>query len=164
VSPDERRVRAEEAIDLIGLDGFESAYPKELSGGMRQRVGFARALVVQPDALLMDEPFSALDVLTSENLRTELLRLWEQRSFPTKAILIVTHNIEEAPQLADRVYVLSSNPGRIKAHLTVDLPRPRDRRSPPFETLVDQVYGILTGREDQAEAALKVSLGRRRYT
>src|SRR2546425_7698925 len=96
---------------------FESAFPKELSGGMRQRVGFARALVVQPDALLMDEPFSALDVLTAENLRGELLRLWNSRDFPTKAMLIVTHNIEEAVILADRIFVLSSNPGRIKTEI-----------------------------------------------
>ena len=125
----ERRDRAERAIDLIGLDGFESAYPKELSGGMRQRVGFARALVVEPDALFMDEPFSALDVLTAENLRTELLTLWARDDFPTRAMLIVTHNIEEAVLLADRVLVLSSNPGRIRAELAVDLERPRDRRT-----------------------------------
>ena len=123
--------RALRAIDLIGLDGFESAYPKELSGGMRQRVGFARAIVTEPDALLMDEPFSALDVLTAENLRAELIELWQKRdSSPTTAILIVTHNIEEAVPLADRILVLSSNPGRIKAELTVDLPRPRDRHGP----------------------------------
>ena len=113
----ERRERSERAIDLIGLDGFESAYPKELSGGMRQRVGFARALVVEPDALFMDEPFSALDVLTAENLRTELLALWAHDDFPTRAMLIVTHNIEEAVLLADRVLVLSSNPGRIRREL-----------------------------------------------
>jgi len=149
----ERREKALRAIDLIGLDGFESAYPKELSGGMRQRVGFARALAVEPDALLMDEPFSALDVLTAANLRGELTRLWEGREFPTKAVLIVTHNIEEAVQLADRILVLSSNPGRIMAELSVDMPRPRDRREPAFEALVDTVYGILTGREDAARAA-----------
>jgi NitT/TauT family transport system ATP-binding protein len=146
----ERRRRALEAIDLIGLDGFESAYPKELSGGMRQRVGFARALAVEPDALLMDEPFSALDVLTAANLRGELTRLWEGKEFPTRSVLIVTHNIEEAVQLADRILVLSSNPGRIMAELAVDLPRPRDRRAPAFESLVDTVYGILTGRADEA--------------
>ena len=146
VPADERRRRALEAIDVIGLDGFESAYPKELSGGMRQRVGFARALVLQPDALLMDEPFSALDVLTAENLRTELMRLWEEPDFPTKAICIVTHNIEEAVLLADRVVVLGANPGHIKAEVEVHLPRPRDRRSPTFEALVDQLYAALTGR------------------
>ena len=148
VPPEERRVRAERAIDRIGLDGFESAYPKELSGGMRQRVGFARALVVEPDALLMDEPFSALDVLTAENLRTELLNLWSGPDFPTKAILIVTHNIEEAVLMADRILVLSSNPGRLRAEITDDLPRPRDRRSPDFEALVDRIYAIMTGHPD----------------
>ncbi|HTT54887.1 MAG TPA: nitrate/sulfonate/bicarbonate ABC transporter ATP-binding protein [Streptosporangiaceae bacterium] len=149
----ERRERALKAIDLIGLDGFEGAYPKELSGGMRQRVGFARALVVEPDALLMDEPFSALDVLTAENLRTELVSLWEGHGAPVKSILIVTHNIEEAVLLADRILVLAANPGRIRAELDVDLPRPRDRHNPRFEALVDTVYGILTGREDAAAAA-----------
>ena len=177
VAAAERRRRALDAIDLIGLDGFESAYPKELSGGMRQRVGFARALVVRPDALLMDEPFSALDVLTSENLRTELLNLWSRGSqsgnsqsgnsqsgnsqsgssqsdgseFPTKAILIVTHNIEEAVQMADRIFVLSSNPGRLRAEITNDLPRPRDRRTPEFESLVDHLYQIMTGRAAAVE-------------
>lgn len=146
VRPAERRRRALEAIDVIGLDGFESAYPKELSGGMRQRVGFARALVIEPDVLLMDEPFSALDVLTSENLRSELIRMWTEGTLPTQTALIVTHNIEEAIQLADRVIVLDSNPGRIKAELTVTLPQPRNRRSPEFEALVDEVYGILTGQ------------------
>jgi NitT/TauT family transport system ATP-binding protein len=153
VERDERRERALKAIDLIGLDGFESAYPKELSGGMRQRVGFARALVVEPDALFMDEPFSALDVLTAENLRTELVGLWEGHAAPVKSILIVTHNIEEAVLLADRILVLSSNPGRIRAELTVDQPRPRDRHAPRFEALVDTVYGILTGREETAAPA-----------
>jgi NitT/TauT family transport system ATP-binding protein len=146
----ERAERALKAIDTIGLDGFESAYPKELSGGMRQRVGFARAIVTEPDALLMDEPFSALDVLTAENLRNELVKLWEGHGAPVKSILIVTHNIEEAVLLADRVLVLSSNPGRIKAELAVELPRPRDRHTPRFEALVDTIYGILTGREEPA--------------
>jgi len=157
VAAAERRERAERAIDLIGLDGFESAYPKELSGGMRQRVGFARALVVQPDALFMDEPFSALDVLTAENLRTELLNLWERDDFPTRAMLIVTHNIEEAVLLADRVLVLSSNPGRIREELHVELDRPRDRRSPAFEALVDKIYGIMTGHEETPKAARPVT-------
>jgi NitT/TauT family transport system ATP-binding protein len=148
----ERAERALAAIDTIGLDGFESAYPKELSGGMRQRVGFARAIVTEPDALLMDEPFSALDVLTAENLRNELIKLWEGHGAPVKSILIVTHNIEEAVLLADRVLVLSSNPGRIKAELAVELPRPRDRHAPRFEALVDTIYGILTGREESAAA------------
>jgi NitT/TauT family transport system ATP-binding protein len=151
----ERAGRALAAIDTIGLDGFESAYPKELSGGMRQRVGFARAIVTEPDALLMDEPFSALDVLTAENLRSELVRLWEGHGAPVKSILIVTHNIEEAVLLADRVLVLSSNPGRIKAELAVELPRPRDRHAPRFEALVDTIYGILTGREESAAAVFE---------
>jgi NitT/TauT family transport system ATP-binding protein len=157
IPPEERRRRALDAIDLIGLDGFESAYPKELSGGMRQRVGFARALVVRPDALLMDEPFSALDVLTSENLRTELLKLWSRSAhsnggdFPTKAILIVTHNIEEAVQMADRIFVLSSNPGRLRAEISNDLPRPRDRRTPEFEAFVDRLYQLMTGRTAAVE-------------
>lgn len=159
VPEDVRRTKALRAIDLIGLDGFESAYPKELSGGMRQRVGFARALAVEPDALLMDEPFSALDVLTAANLRGELTRLWEGREFPVKAVLIVTHNIEEAVQLADRILVLSSNPGRIRAELPVRMPRPRDRQTPGFEQLVDTVYGILTGREDEAERAVAAEGG-----
>jgi NitT/TauT family transport system ATP-binding protein len=150
----ERAERALAAIDTIGLDGFESAYPKELSGGMRQRVGFARAIVTEPDALLMDEPFSALDVLTAENLRGELVKLWEGRGAPVKSILIVTHNIEEAVLLADRVLVLSSNPGRIRAELSVELPRPRDRHAPRFEALVDTIYGILTGREQPASDAV----------
>jgi NitT/TauT family transport system ATP-binding protein len=148
VSETEREARALEAIHVIGLDGFEGAYPKELSGGMRQRVGFARALVLRPDALLMDEPFSSLDVLTAENLRTELMTLWEQPDFPTKAIVVVTHNIEEAVLLADRVLVLGSNPGRIRAEIPVHLSRPRDRRSPVFGALVDQLYAILTGRDE----------------
>lgn len=148
----ERRQRALDTIDAIGLDGFETAYPRELSGGMRQRVGFARAFVLRPDVLLMDEPFSALDVLTSENLRGELMTLWAQPDFPTKCICIVTHNIEEAVLLADRVLVLGSNPGHIKAEVPILLPRPRDRRSPTFESTVDRLYAILTGRDEKSAA------------
>ncbi len=149
VPPGERRRRAEQAIDRIGLDGFESAYPKELSGGMRQRVGFARALVVEPDALLMDEPFSALDVLTAQNLRTELLHLWAGHDFPTKAVLIVTHNIEEAVTLADRIFVLGSNPGRIRSEVQVPMPQPRDRNEARFQELVDEIYDIMTGPDQR---------------
>ena len=112
------RQRAQEAIDLIGLDGFQSAYPRELSGGMRQRVGFARAIAVRPGVLLMDEPFSALDVLTAETLRTDFLDLWAERQLPTKSILMVTHNIEEAVLMCDRLVILATNPGRIAAEST----------------------------------------------
>lgn len=140
----ERRRRALEVIDLIGLDGFEGAYPKEMSGGMRQRVGFARALVTNPDVLLMDEPFSALDVLTAENLRSELLDLWMEQRIPTRTILLVTHNIEEAVLMADRILVLSSNPGRIRAEVPVPLLRPRNRQSPSFRELVEGIYHIMT--------------------
>jgi NitT/TauT family transport system ATP-binding protein len=153
MEPEARSERALHAIDLIGLDGFESAFPKELSGGMRQRVGFARALVVEPDLLLMDEPFSALDVLTAENLRTELIELWQAGEFPAQAILIVTHNIEEAVMFADRVIVLGTNPGRIRTELTVALDRPRDRHDPAFEALVDEIYGIMTERPPAAAPA-----------
>ena len=147
VPPAERSRRALQVIDIVGLDGYESAYPKELSGGMRQRVGFARALVVEPAALLMDEPFSALDVLTAENLRGELLELWEGQRFPTKAIVMVTHNIEEAVLLADRILVLGTNPGRIRADMRNPLARPRRRRTPDYEALVDQIYRMMTQRD-----------------
>ena len=149
IPSDERRERAERAIDLIGLDGFEAAYPKELSGGMRQRVGFARALVVKPAVLLMDEPFSALDVLTAENLRGELMELWASDDFPIEAIVLVTHNIDEAVLLADRVLILGSNPGKIKLELAVDLGRPRDRHSIEFQAIVDRIYDVMTGRPDR---------------
>jgi NitT/TauT family transport system ATP-binding protein len=151
VAPEQRTERALRAIDIVGLDGYESAFPKELSGGMRQRVGFARALVVEPAALLMDEPFSALDVLTSENLRGELLELWEGHRFPTKTIVMVTHNIEEAVLLADRILVLGTNPGRIRYDLVNPLPRPRRRRTPDFDEFVDQIYRMMTERTATAE-------------
>ncbi|WP_171118158.1 MULTISPECIES: nitrate/sulfonate/bicarbonate ABC transporter ATP-binding protein [unclassified Streptomyces] len=146
----ERAEAARQAIDLIGLDGFESAYPKELSGGMRQRVGFARALVVEPDVLMMDEPFSALDVLTAENLRGELMELWESGQFPTRAIVLVTHNIEEAVLMADRIVVLGARPyGTIREVFEVGLDRPRDRDSAAFEELIDRVYRTMTGRQKE---------------
>ncbi len=140
----ERRKRALRTLDTVGLDGFETAYPKELSGGMKQRVGFARALVVEPEVLFMDEPFSALDVLTAENLRGELLELWLNKKMPTSAIFIVTHNIEEAVILADRIVVLGRNPARIRADFNVRLPQPRDRKSPRFVELVDYIYKVMT--------------------
>ncbi|MFJ3902958.1 nitrate/sulfonate/bicarbonate ABC transporter ATP-binding protein [Streptomyces sp. NPDC090025] len=150
VPAEARAESARQAIDLIGLDGFESAYPKELSGGMRQRVGFARALVVEPDVLMMDEPFSALDVLTAENLRGELMELWESGQFPTRAIVLVTHNIEEAVLMADRIVVLGSRPyGTIREVIEVGLDRPRDRNAPEFEALIDQVYRTMTGRQKE---------------
>jgi NitT/TauT family transport system ATP-binding protein len=135
---------ATEALAMVGLEGFEGAYPKELSGGMRQRVGFARAFVMQPDVLMMDEPFSALDVLTAENLRGEISDLWEKGVFPAKSILIVTHNIEEAVLLADRIVVLGANPGHVRGELTVDIPRPRSRKEPRFVATVDYVYTVMT--------------------
>ena len=144
VTPDDRRARSMKMLDTVGLDGFEGAYPKELSGGMRQRVGFARALVVEPEVLFMDEPFSALDVLTAENLRSELLELWANKTMPTKAVFLVTHNIEEAVLLADRIIVLGRNPGHIRTDFRVQLPQPRDRKSEDFTNLVDYIYKVLT--------------------
>ena len=142
----EIRSRALAAIDLIGLDGYESAYPRELSGGMRQRVGFARAVVVHPNILLMDEPFSALDVLTAENLRTDLVELWGNGKLPIKGIMLVTHNIEEAVLMCDRVLLFSSNPARVSAEVVINLPQPRDRTSPQFEDYVDRIYVEMTAK------------------
>jgi NitT/TauT family transport system ATP-binding protein len=146
VSRVEREKRADEALDLIGLGGFASAYPKELSGGMRQRVGLARALVVYPDLLLMDEPFSALDVLTAETLRTDLIDLWAEGKLPVKSVLMVTHNIEEAVLMCDRILVFSSNPGRVANELTVPFPHPRNRLDPEFRQMVDDIYALMTRR------------------
>ncbi len=152
---EEARKRAQDSIDLIGLDGFQSAYPRELSGGMRQRVGFARATAVRPDVLLMDEPFSALDVLTAETLRTDFLDLWVEHQLPTKAVLMVTHNIEEAVLMCDRLIVLSSNPARIAAEVPITLPRPRSRLEEEFGNIVDDVYSVLTARTIASLRALK---------
>ncbi|MCL2716801.1 MAG: nitrate/sulfonate/bicarbonate ABC transporter ATP-binding protein, partial [Alphaproteobacteria bacterium] len=153
VEAHEGRKRALEAIDLIGLDGFESAYPKELSGGMRQRVGFARALVVHPDLLLMDEPFSALDVLTAETLRTDLIDLWVEGRLPIKSVLMVTHNIEEAVLMCDRILIFSSNPGRVASEIKVDLKHPRKRLDPNFRQIVDTIYARMTQRAEPRSLA-----------
>jgi NitT/TauT family transport system ATP-binding protein len=144
VAAAERDARAQKVIDLIGLSGFEGALPRELSGGMRQRVGIARALVVNPDVLLMDEAFSALDVLTGERLRDDILELWEKEEISTKAILVVSHNIQEAIMMADRVLIFASDPGRVRYEMRVDLPRPRDADSIEVRTLVDEIYAVMT--------------------
>ncbi|HEV7704451.1 MAG TPA: nitrate/sulfonate/bicarbonate ABC transporter ATP-binding protein [Gemmatimonadaceae bacterium] len=158
VPEEERRMRATKAIDLIGLDGFEEAFPKELSGGMKQRVGFARALVVQPEVLFMDEPFSALDVLTAENLRTELQDLWLAKTMPTKAVVMVTHNIDEAVSLADRILVFGANPGHIRVELKGLSPADRTAKSAPRARLVELIYRIMTNPEDDAVAIVEQSL------
>ena len=145
-----RRKQATELIDKIGLDGFEGAYPRELSGGMRQKVGFARAMAMEPELLCLDEPFSALDVLSADALRGELLELWIEGDMPTKAILMVTHNIEEAAFMADRILIMDKSPGRIVAEVPVTLEHPRSRKSADFEALIDKVYAIVAG-ETQPE-------------
>ncbi|MCA0403747.1 MAG: nitrate/sulfonate/bicarbonate ABC transporter ATP-binding protein [Proteobacteria bacterium] len=165
INREERRKRAIDAIDTIGLDGFESAFPKELSGGMRQRVGFARALVINPDILLMDEPFSALDVLTAENLRSDLLEVWKERKTNTNGILLVTHNIEEAAILADRIIIFGSDPGYIRAELKVNLLQPRNPETAEFRALVDKIYTLMTtGPREKAKGLQRerqISLGYR---
>ena len=163
VAPAEREKRAEAAIRLIGLTGFEGALPRELSGGMRQRVGIARALVVEPEVLLMDEAFSALDVLTGERLREDILELWTSKSMPTKAILVVSHNIEEAVLMADRVLIFASDPGRVRFQLSVQLPRPRNPESAEVRQLIDEVYALMTagrgskGRATEEPAAMQLA-------
>ncbi len=153
--PEERRKRALDAIDLIGLDGFESAYPRELSGGMKQRVGFARALVVEPEILFMDEPFSALDVLVAENLRHELLDLWLERKIPTRAILMVTHNIDEAVSMAERLLVFGANPGRIRVELPgLPLAERRKKNAPAHAQLVDTIYRVMTNPQENVASLL----------
>jgi NitT/TauT family transport system ATP-binding protein len=159
IDRDERRERALKTIDTIGLDGFESALPKELSGGMRQRVGFARALVVNPDILLMDEPFSALDVLTADNLKSDLLDLWETKKTGLHGILFVTHNIEEAVLLADRIIVFNSNPGSIRGELKITLPHPRSDLDPRFRNQIDRVYTLMTTPQQQPGLKIDVSEG-----
>ena len=161
VPPDERHDRSMKMLDTVGLGGFEAAYPKELSGGMRQRVGFARALVVEPEVLFMDEPFSALDVLTAENLRSELLELWAKKTMPTQAVFIVTHNIEEAVLLADRIIVLGRNPGHIRTDFKVQIPQPRDRKAEAFTQLVDYIYKVLTRPDVVPAEAPDQATGRR---
>jgi NitT/TauT family transport system ATP-binding protein len=148
LAPAERRSRALQAIDLIGLDGFENAYPKELSGGMRQRVGLARGLVMEPKLLLMDEPFSALDVLTAETLRTDLIELWTENKLPLQSVLMVSHNIEEAVLMCDRILLFSSSPGHVVAEIQIDLPHPRNRNDDGFRRLVDLVYMRMTNPQD----------------
>jgi len=159
-----RTTRAVDLLDRVGLDGFETAYPRELSGGMRQKVGFARAMAVEPELLCLDEPFSALDVLSAEALRGELLELWTSGSIPTRAILMVTHNIEEAVFMADRIVVMDKDPGRVVAEVVIPLPHPRQRKSPDFLKVVDEVYSILAGQTEPEHVELGSAPGEPGHT
>ena len=159
VAPAERVERALKLIDIVGLDGFESAYPRELSGGMRQKVGFARAMAVEPELLCLDEPFSALDVLSAEALRGELMELWLNKKIPTKAILMVTHNIEEAVFMADRIVIMGKDPGHIVTEIAVTLRHPRQRKDTAFQSLVDKVYAAVAGQSKPKEEALGTQPG-----
>ncbi|MBF12756.1 MAG: nitrate ABC transporter ATP-binding protein [Legionellales bacterium] len=151
----DKRKKALEAIDTVGLDGFESAYPKELSGGMSQRVGLARALVAEPDLLVMDEPFSALDILTSENLRNDLIDLWVDNKTKIKSILIVTHNMEEAAQMADRILIFGNNPGHIHSEIVVNIPHPREQKEQATQNLIDEIYQQISDSSTQSEKGLR---------
>lgn len=157
--PNLRTVRSIDLLDMVGLDGFETAFPRELSGGMRQKVGFARAMAVEPELLCLDEAFSALDVLSAESLRGELLELWTSGSIPTKAILMVTHNIEEAVLMADRVVVMDKQPGRVIADQAIPLVHPRQRKSPQFLELLDRVYALLAGQTQPEHIELGTAPG-----
>ena len=155
IDADVAKEKALKMIDLVGLDGFEEAYPRELSGGMRQRVGIARALAVEPDLLFMDEPFSALDILTADNLRSELARLWNEKKLPIKSIIFVTHNIEEAVFLSNRAIILSHNPANIRAEIAIDIPYLRNKNSKEFALLVDDIYTILTQPKKEVPFVLR---------
>src|SRR5579872_3163975 len=160
VAPDERRERGMKMLDTVGLGGFEVAYPKELSGGMRQRVGFARALVVEPELLFMDEPFSALDVLTAANLRKELLSLWREQKMPTRAIVMVTHNIEDAVSMADRILVLGADPGHIRVELQGLPVEKRQAQHDEYTSMVDLIYRIMTSPHVDIETLLPADQAR----
>lgn len=161
ITKDLCRQRALKAIDMVGLDGFESAFPKELSGGMRQRVGIARALVVKPEVLLMDEPFSALDVLTADYLRNDLLELWEDKEAHLKSILLITHNIEEAILMADRILIFDANPGKVRTEIEVNLPRPRDDEDPAFRELLYRIYALMASPNASTDAAPGIDMSYR---
>lgn len=156
LKPDEIRDRSIKMIDLVGLDGFEDAYPRELSGGMKQRVGIARALAVEPEILFMDEPFSALDILTADNLRSDLIKLWKEGKLPIKSIVLVTHNIEESVFMSDRAIVLSHNPGRVKADMPIEIQHPRDKNTREFQYIVDRIYTILTKPAEEIPFLLRL--------